>query len=241
MEEKTNSQNSENEQKNVKDVVNEVASSVKSETKTTVNDVKKSIKDVNVKKDAKKTTGFISSFLTDPLEKIEEISNDSKHKDFKIAIILLVVWSFAVLLNSIGSQNWVFVNTGKNILSILKDILAPLFSVIVFSLVVYFMQKNTTKKSLTTIITAITTAQIPIIFSRVLNLINLFSTSSYKILNPFGVFTAVISLVFTYFTVKNLFNETNDSKFVKSFITVEAIYYIGYFIVSFLEIYLYLL
>lgn len=238
MEEKTNS---ENEQKNAKEVVSEVASSVKSETKTTVNDFKKTMKDVNVKSDAKKTSGFISSFLTDPIGKIKEISSDVKHKNFKIAIILLILWSVVVLISSIGAQNWKFVNTGRNILSVIKDILSPVLSVIAFSMVVYFMQKGSVKKSLTTIITAITTAQIPIIFARVLNLINLFSNSAYKILNPFAIFATVISIIFTYFTVKSLFNEEDDNKFIKSFVCVEAVYYIVYFVVSFLEIYLYLL
>ncbi len=215
-----------------------VADEVKSETKTTVNDVKKSMKDVDVKKDAKATSGFITSFFKNPLSKFDEIANDSKYKNFKIAIILVIVWTAIVLISAIGSQSWKFVNTGANILAIIKRILAPIFSIIVFSAIIYCMQKST-KKSLTTILTSVTTAQIPTIIASIISLIDLFSSSAYRLTNPISYFAGIISLIFTYFATKSLLGIEKDNEFIQKFIIIEGIYYIAYLIISFLGIFMY--
>ena len=54
------------------------------------------------------------------------------------------------------------------------------------------------KKSLTTMITAVTVAQIPVIISALISLINLLSSSAYKITSPISSLCSAISIVLTY-------------------------------------------
>ena len=94
------------------------------------------------------------------------------------------------------------------------------------------------KKSLATIITSITIAKIPTIFASVVNLLTIFSVSAYKITSPIASLCSVVTTILTYFTIKAIFNEEQNSKFLKTFVIIEAIYYVAYLIISFLEIYI---
>ena len=91
------------------------------------------------------------------------------------------------------------------------------------------------KKSLTTMITAVTVAQIPVIISALISLINLLSSSAYKITSPISSLCSAISIVLTYFAVKFVFNK-KDEEAIKTFVLVEVIYIVVAFILSFIGI-----
>ena len=93
------------------------------------------------------------------------------------------------------------------------------------------------KKSLTTMITAVTVAQIPVIISALISLINLLSSSAYKITSPISSLCSAISIVLTYFAVKFVFNK-KDEEAIKTFVLVEVIYIVVAFILSFIGIYI---
>jgi len=65
---------------------------IKEETVKVAKEVKETIKNVHIKNDAKETTGFITEMIKRPLEKLKEISEDNEHKDFKYAIVLIIIW-----------------------------------------------------------------------------------------------------------------------------------------------------
>ena len=53
---------------------------IKEETVKTAKEVKETIKNVDIKKDAKATTGFITEMIKNPLGRLKEIANDKENK-----------------------------------------------------------------------------------------------------------------------------------------------------------------
>lgn len=212
---------------------------LKKETVNTVNQVKDSIKNVNIKEETKATKGFITEMFKNPLEKIKEIANDTNNKYFKTALFIVIVWTAAVLLKTTWSTIYIsgFARIFRNILSILKVILAPVCGIIVYSLIVFLMNKKS-KKSLVTTLTTITTAQIPLAISSVVSLLTLISSNITKLTSPFYNICYVISIVLSYFAMKDLFGEEQNKEFVKKFALIQVIYYIAYIVISYFGIYI---
>lgn len=210
---------------------------IKKETVETAKQVKDSIKNVDIKNDAKEATGFVSAMFKDPFAKIKEIVEDKENKNLKLAIIFIAIWTVAIFIKALAAKYWSFDALFRNVLSLVKTIIAPTLGILVLSAIVYFMNKNE-KKSLTTIITSITIAKIPKILASVISLLTIFSYSAHKITSPIASLCSVVTTILTYFTIKAIFNEEQNSKFLKTFVIIEAIYYVAYLIISFLEIYI---
>lgn len=210
---------------------------IKKETAETVNQVKETIKNVDIKNDAKEATGFVASMFKDPFGAIKQIVNDSTNKHFKTAIIFIAVWTIVVFIKALSYRYWSFNALFRNVLSLVKTIVAPALGIVVMSGIIYFMNKEN-KKSLITIITTMVTAKIPVIVAAVISLLTVFSSSASKITSPISSLASAVSVVLSYFAMKTIFNEEQNSKFFKKFVAIEAIYYVAYLIISFLEIYI---
>ena len=210
---------------------------LKKETVDTVNQVKETMKNVDIKNEAKVAKGFLGSLIKDPFSTIKEIVDDSNNKHFKTAIIFILIWTVVVFIKALSVKYWSFNILFNNILSLIKSIIAPALGIIVMSAIIYFMNKNN-KKSLPTIITAVTTAQVPVIVASVVSLLTLISSSVYKLTSPFSSLCSVISTVLTYFVAKSICKEEKNSVFFKKYVAIMAIYYVAYILISFLEIYI---
>ena len=179
--------------------------------------------------------------VKNPFLRLKEIAEDKEHKDFKFAILLVIVWMIVAGVASITGyysfESFFKYNFGEHILALIKSLIAPLLGLIVLSAIVFVMNKNN-KKTFITVFTALTAAKVPTIVARVLYLLTLISSSITKILSPISSFAYVISTVFTFFAIRSLFGEEDNSKFLKSFIIIEAIYYAAYFLISYLQIYI---
>ena len=214
---------------------------VKKETVETAKQVKDTIKNVDIKNDAKEAKGFISEMYKDPFAKIKEIVADKENKNLKIAIIFIIVWTVAVAIKAFSTKYWsfnaIFNTVFKNMISVVKVSIVPILSIVVLAGIVYFMNKKE-KKSLSTLITSLTIAKIPTILSAIISLLTIFSASAYKITSPISSFCTIVTTILTYFTIKEIFNEKENSKFFKTFVIIEAIYYVAYLVISFLEIYI---
>ena len=173
----------------------------------------------------------------DPLGTLKAIVEDKKNTNFKNAIILVFVWLVVVLLTSIFGVHWTKKVVGNNILQMIADLLAPIIGIVTYAYIVYFMQKSS-KRNLTTNITAVTTAIIPTILVEILSVLNLFSNDFARVINPLSYFATTVSVVFLYFTTKDLMDEEDDTTFVKKYCSVQFIYFIVYFILTFLKIYI---
>ena len=212
---------------------------LKSEASNTVNQVKDTIKNVDIKKDSIETKGFITELFKNPLEKLKEIVEKDNVQYLKYAIIILVIWVAAELIArcfTVGSI-WRFSNWGRSFMSVIRATIAPVISVLVMSIIVLVMNKKN-KKSLTTIIAAVTTANIPVAVASVVSLLTIFSSSVSTITSPFAILCNTISTVLMYFTLKAIFGEEKNSDFIKKFVIVEVIYYVAYIIFSLLKIYI---
>ena len=212
---------------------------IKKETVETVNQVKETIKNVDIKKDAKEATGFVSSIFKDPFGTIKQIVNDSTNKFFKIAIIFMIVWIVAIFVGSVLAitpmHRFSFNLAFKQILTIIKAVVAPLLGVIVLSGIVYLMNKEN-KKSIVTIMTAVVTAKIPVIIATVISLLTIIDYKISYITTPIASLCYIISVILMYFATKSIFGEEQNSKFFKKFVIIETIYYVIYIVVSFLGI-----
>lgn len=215
---------------------------IKKETVETVNQVKETIKNVDIKNDAKAATGFVSSMFKDPFGTMKQIVNDSSNKQFKTAIIFVVVWMVAELVYALfggyySVNRFSFNLAFKQILTIIKAVIAPVLGIVVLSGIVYVMNKEN-KRSMITTITGIVTAKIPVVIASVVSLLTIIDSKVSIITNPFASLCSVISIELMYFTTKIMFNEDHNSKFFKKFILIEAIYYAIYVVVSLLGIYM---
>lgn len=223
------------ENKNEEQVVN--TEEIKKETVETVNQVKETIKNVDIKNDAKAATGFAASMFKDPFGAIKQIVNDNTNKHFKTAIIFVIIWTIVVFVRALSYKYWSFNALFRNILSLVKTIIAPTLGIVVLSGIVYFMNKEN-KKSMITIMTAVVTAKIPVIIASIVSLLTVFAVKASTITSPFASLCSIISTVLMFFTLKTIFKEEDNSKFFKKFVIIEAIYYVAYILISFLEIYI---
>ncbi|MCI9016708.1 MAG: hypothetical protein HFJ53_06065 [Clostridia bacterium] len=214
---------------------------LKQETVQTVNQVKDTIKNVDIKNDAKAATGFVSAMFKDPFAKIKEICTDSENKNFKIAIIFISIWLITIFVEAlieIGFTKFWSVNYAfSQIWRALRLTFAPLISILVISLIIFIMNKKA-KKSMTTIITSITIAQIPTILARIISMLNIISLQAATLTNRISQLGNVVSIILLYFTMKSLFEEEKNSKFIKTFIIIEAIYYTISLVIYYLGIYI---
>lgn len=212
---------------------------LKNETVETAKKVKETIKETNIKEETKKAKGFLVEMFKNPLEKIKEAANDNSNNFFKTAIILVIIWTVAVFIDSTYSTiyYWGFSRVFKNILDVLKDILAPAIGILVYALIALVLNKKS-KKSLTTIISTVTITQIPLIISALISLLTIISSNITTITIPFYNVCSVISIVLGYFGFKYIFEEDDDKIFIKKYALIQIIYYVTYIVIKLLGIYI---
>lgn len=208
---------------------------LKSETSNTVNQVKDTIKNVNIKEDSLETKNFVVEMFTKPVEKIKEVVEDTTGKTLKYAIIILAVWIIVGVLKRIFGGVFSLPG-GDAIWSLIKAILTPALGILVMSVVILLFSKEN-KKSLTTIISTLTIANIPVVISSIITMLNYAGDQVYKITSPISTFCSLIATVLTYFAIKYLLVK-EDNEAIKSFALVEGIYLVVAFVISFIGIYI---
>lgn len=214
---------------------------IKSETSSTINEVRETIKKVNLKDDTEATKGFLLKFIQNPINEMKDIAN-SDNTFLKTAVVLLIVWTaaafakevfYVINLNSIsGLFRYGLLDS---LISIVMTTIAPCVSVIVLSVIIMVINKEN-KKSLVSIITTVTLARIPTILAAVLSVLTVISSQITKITSPFASLCQIVSTVLLYFGMKEMFKSDDDNSFIKTFVLVEVIYFIAKFILSFLSI-----
>lgn len=249
----------ENQEKNVEEQVKENTTNnsnfninkddLKKETSETVNQVKDTLKNVDLKKDSKEAKGFLTSFFKDPIGELKKVTSDSANKFVKIAIIILIIWLVAILITNLfsiashylfgtfGSFSYFFKNLFSNILDVIKDLVAPIITVLLLSALVYGFKKNK-NKSFLTIVSSVLVAKIPVVAATILNILTIFSSSFSRITSAFSGFCSILSTVLLYFAIKNLSDEEKNDSYFWKFALIIGIFYIVKFVFSYLGIYL---
>lgn len=218
------------------------AEEIKKEAKETVNQVKDSFKNVDVKQETEKAKNFFSGIISTPIKKISEIAHDKSNNFFKTAIVLLVLWvliagfqQVASIIGTIFKFGFKYISF-SDFLGIAKAVITPLLEIVILSGIVYLFQKQN-KKSFLTVVNTIVASYFPIVVAKVVGLLNLISGAS-RITSPITGLLGVILLVFTFFAIKELSDEKDNDKAVKQFVIIEAVYYVVAFILSFLKLYI---
>lgn len=210
---------------------------IKKETVEAAKQVTETIKNVDLKNDAKAAKGFVSAMFKDPFAKIKEIVEDKENKNLKMAIIFIIVWTVAVFIKALSLKYWSFSAVFRNVLSLVKTIIAPVLGILVLSGIVYVMNKKE-KKSILSLVTSITIAKVPTILASVLSLLTIIGSGVSRITSPISSLCSIITTILTYFTIKEIMKEEDNSKFIKTFVIVEAIYYVAYVVIGLFGIYI---
>lgn len=240
--EKVNEEKTSNENATQENVSNENRTidtdEIKKETANTVNEVKETVKKVDIKKESEATKNFVVDFVKNPIGKIKEIAEDTENKYFVTTIFIVVLWIILICISNIsGYAHFFKYNFFEHSLTVFKAMLAPILGILAMALIVLIMNKDN-KKSLITNINTITATKIPLFLAAIVNLLKLLKLRDTIIITTFSGFCTVISTVLLYCGLKELFGEKQDEKFIKKFLIIEAIFYVVYFVISYLGIYI---
>ena len=195
---------------------------LKEETKETVNQVKESIKNVNFKNDAEETKRFLKEMLSNPFEAVRKIANEEENVLNKVVMIMLVfiAASFAYSLISVikyGKYSGVL----DNILSLVAGVLDPVFFVLAPSVMILLLNKEN-KKSLTTIISTIVVASVPVVINYLIDIVELVLSGISLITGPISTGLSAVALVLTYFGMKDLFGIEEHKDFIKKYAVIKV-------------------
>ena len=184
------------------------------------------------------TKNFVKDMIKDPISKTTEISKDSDNKFLKTSIFIVIVWMAAKFLFSVLSYRK-YNSFGRNVLSILKSTLSPACIVLVLTLIIFIVNKKH-KKSLTTILSTVVTVYSPMVVASVLHLLNLIDYNMAKLTTPVTTLASFITIVLSYFAMKDIFQEETELATFKEFVLVELIYFAVAIVVSLLGISMYI-
>lgn len=194
---------------------------LKAETKETVNQVKESIKNVNLKNDAEETKGFLKEMLSNPFEAVRKVATEEENV-FKKAIIIMLVFIIASAAYSIISV----IKYGKysgileNIMDIVAGVLDPVFFVLAPAIMVLILNKQN-KKSLTTIISTIVIASVPVVINYVIDVVEILVSGISIITGPISSGLSAIAMVLTYFGIKDLMGIEDHKEFIKKYLVIK--------------------
>ena len=199
---------------------------LKNETKDTVNQVKETIKNVDLKKDAEATKGFVKEMFSNPIEAVKRASSGEEGILKKVIIIVLlhivVMCAYKIIdvIRDYGITQILF-----HLDKIIWYSTKPLVSIILFSLMIYIMNKNN-KKTLTSIVSTMVVATIPLVIFDLLELIRMvtYGVSAVAIFtNSLSTMFFGIYIIIAYFGMKEIFGITEENKAIKKFSLVQLI------------------
>lgn len=209
---------------------------LKQEAQETIKQAKEQMKDINFKEEAEKGKGLIAKLVKNPIGTIREIVQDNENKFFKTALLIVCLWVVIVVARDI--LRCITLSYHKfNILNIVKLGLAPICKVLVMAVIIHVMNKEN-KQSLSKSITAVAISKIPLVISACLSFLTIISSRMSDIVNPIGSVLSAISTILMFFVAKEMFNEQDNEKALKSYVKVRVVYCVLDFAFSFLGIYL---
>lgn len=196
---------------------------LKNETKETVNKVKDSIKNVDLKKDAKETKSFLKEMFSNPFEAVRRVAEDGENVLSKV-VFLMIIWIAASVIAGIITimKYGKYSSIGNNLMDFISYILGPILYILVPAIIILIMNKQN-KKSLITIISTLTIAAVPTIINEIIDIIEGLVSGITIISSPISTMFSAIALVLTYFGMKDLFGEKEDKSFIKKYAIIKLL------------------
>ena len=193
---------------------------LKEETKDTFNKVKSEIKDADFKEETVKATNFVKEMIMNPIAAVRETAQGNGPKLTTIIMIVIAFVLVNVCYEIISLFKYSYGSFGDKLWDILTAVTEPLFLLLVPSVLVFLWNKN--KKSLLTTISTFAIAQVPTIFSTVVSLVYLLISQLSIVTTPVNAGLGVVQTILTYFGVKTLLDE-DDESFVLKFVVLEVV------------------
>ena len=208
---------------------------LKNETRETVNQVKETIKNVDLKNDAEATKGFVKEMFSNQIEAVKRAAN-GEEGIFKKAIIIMLVYMISTavyqILYSIRYNG--ITSILKSIVNIITGTLNPLIGIILLSVVVYLMIKKD-DKSLVNVISTMVVAAVPMVLDSILDIIRFVVHSATIVTlftNPLATMLSAVSIVLTYFGVKELLGVEEEKESIKKFAVAKVIVAVLMFVLT---------
>ncbi len=196
---------------------------LKNETKETVNQVKDTIKNVDFKKDTEETKGFLKEMFSDPFEAVRKVASGEENVLKKAIMIMIIFIAASVVYELISLIKYgKYSGIGDNLLDLVASVLNPIFYIVVPSLVILIMNKNS-KKSLTTVISTLVVTSVPVVINHIIDIIEILVSGITIISGPISTALSAVALVLTYFGMKDLFEENDDSSFIKKYAIIKLV------------------
>lgn len=211
---------------------------LKKEAANTIGQVKDTMKDIRIKDETMNATNFVKEMVKDPLSKTEEIAKDTDNKYLKTSIFMIIVWMAAKLIYEI-IYKVKYSYIGRSFLGIIKTTLSPLCIIFTLALIIFILNKKH-KKSLTAVLSTVVTVYIPMCIASIISLLNLIDSGMYKITTPVSTLARFITVILSYFAIKDIFEEETELGTFKKFVLVELIFLGVSILVSFLGISMYI-
>ena len=202
---------------------------LKNETKETINQVKDTIKNVDINKEAKETKGFVQEMIVSPFERVEKIANGEEDA-FKKAIILLIIDIVASLIVAlISAFKYSYGSIGGKLWDLITAGISPIVAILVPAILILIINKAN-KKSLTTVSATLVVASLPSIVASVIDVIESLLPRIYLISSPISTALYAMTTVLTFFGMRTLFGEEKEGFLFKfagiKFITALVLYII---------------
>ena len=196
------------------------ADDLKEETKDTFNKVKSEIKDADFREETVKATNFVKEMVMNPIEAIKNVAqgNGAKLGTLIMIVIALIITNVAYEIISLFKYS--YGSFGDKIWDIITSAIEPLFLLLVPTVIIFLFYKN--KKSLLTTLSTMVVAYVPVIFSNVVNIVYLLITQLSLITSPINAGLGVAQTILTYFGIKTLMEE-DDETFMIKFVIIEVV------------------
>lgn len=196
---------------------------LKNETKDTVNQVKEQIKNTDFKKDAEDTKGFVKEMFVNPFEAIRKVATGEENILSKVVIIMIIFIAASVIHSIISLMKYgKYSGLGSNLLSLVASVLGPVFYIAVPAIIVLILNR-TNKKSLITVISTLVVTSIPVAINEVISIISVLVSGASIITSPVTSMFTFVATVLTYFGMKDIFEEEDGAKFIKTFAIIELL------------------
>jgi len=197
-----------------------------------VNQVTKEKKNSYFKEEINLGKEILTNLWKKPGETIREIAKDEDVTAFNTALVLIVIWMFTAAIN------YVLSHTSFNFYHILKDVVEPALKIIVMT-ISFCIINDRARDTLSKVLTSITIAYIPAILASIIALLEYTNPTALTVIIPINALLNAISLALMYNTVKELAQEKNETKAIKTFMKVQAVFYLIVFALKFLGLKLY--
>ena len=203
------------ETKEEKSKFSEEAEKIKNETKDTVNNVKETIKNANFKKNANETSSFVKEMFFDPFTAVKRAANGENILS-KVMILMTVFIAANVVYTILFLFKGSIEGFAQNFFSFMLSFLKPIIMIVVPSAIIWLFSGEN-RKNLTTVISTVVVAYIPIIVNTVLSIIGILITKLSLFINPLSIGLTVVSTILLYFGYKELVGKTEEESMLGKF------------------------